>query len=176
MHNVDLLPAAHTTRQESVVQEWWGINEDIKEKALQLHQKGRCRVFIPDLYEGKVTVEIAEAKHVSQNKSCISTYKGLYTRLDRSLQLLFQAVVSDKHHLQSHTESKVRCSNCSCALQMYDTLDWPAAAERLVQAAEYLLNTGSPKVHPPSQQSGKASMRCYLLLSKNAISCIHDEF
>lgn len=30
---------------------------------------------------------------------------------------------------------------------MYDALDWPASAERLVQAAEYLLNTGSAKVY-----------------------------
>ena len=52
------------------MQEWWGINEDIKEKALQLHQKGGWRVFIPDLYEGKVTVEVAEAKHVSQSGAC----------------------------------------------------------------------------------------------------------
>lgn len=75
-----------------VVQEWWGINEDIKEKAMMLHQKGNCRVFIPDLYKGKTTVEVAEAKH------------------------------------------------------MYDNLDWPAAVQELVQAAEYLVSTGSPKV------------------------------
>ena len=55
-------------------QEWWGINEDIKEKALLLHQKGGCRVFIPDLYEGKVTVEVAEAKHVSRAESYLSHY------------------------------------------------------------------------------------------------------
>lgn len=46
------------------LQEWWGINEDIKEKALMLHQQGGCRVFIPDIFKGKTTVEIAEAKHV----------------------------------------------------------------------------------------------------------------
>lgn len=45
--------------------EWWGINEDIKEKAMMLHQRGGCRVFIPDIYKGKTTVEVAEAKHVS---------------------------------------------------------------------------------------------------------------
>ena len=50
-----------------LAQEWWGINEDIKEKAMMLHQKGNCRVFIPDLYKGKTTVEVAEAKHVSTN-------------------------------------------------------------------------------------------------------------
>ena len=29
---------------------------------------------------------------------------------------------------------------------MYDNLDWPAAVQELVQAAEYLVSTGSPKV------------------------------
>lgn len=48
-----------------MLQEWWGINEDIKEKAMTFHQKGGCRVFIPDIYKGKTTVEVAEAKHVS---------------------------------------------------------------------------------------------------------------
>ncbi|KAL0049168.1 hypothetical protein WJX82_008011 [Trebouxia sp. C0006] len=75
-----------------VVQEWWGINDDIKEKAMMLHAKGGCRVFIPDIYKGKSTVEVAEAKH------------------------------------------------------MYDNLDWPVAVQELIQAAEYLTGTGSPKV------------------------------
>jgi len=51
--------------QSNLVQEWWGINDDIKEKAMMLHAKGGCRVFIPDIYKGKSTVEVAEAKHVS---------------------------------------------------------------------------------------------------------------
>ena len=51
--------------QSKLVQEWWGINDDIKEKAMMLHAKGGCRVFIPDIYKGKSTVEVAEAKHVS---------------------------------------------------------------------------------------------------------------
>ncbi|KAL3143921.1 hypothetical protein ABBQ32_003737 [Trebouxia sp. C0010 RCD-2024] len=75
-----------------VVQEWWGINEDIKEKAMMLHQRGGCRVFIPDIYKGKTTVEVAEAKH------------------------------------------------------MYDSLNWPSAVQELIQASEYLISTGSPKV------------------------------
>ena len=47
-----------------ILQEWWGINEDIKEKAMMLHQTGGCRVFIPDIFKGKTTLEVAEAKHV----------------------------------------------------------------------------------------------------------------
>ena len=33
----------------------------------------------------------------------------------------------------------------SC-MQMYDNLDWPVAVQELIQAAEYLTGTGSPKV------------------------------
>lgn len=32
---------------------------------------------------------------------------------------------------------------------MYDNLDWPAAVQELVSAAEYLVSTGSPKVGCP---------------------------
>lgn len=31
-------------------------------------------------------------------------------------------------------------------MQMYDNLDWPVAVQELIQAAEYLTGTGSPKV------------------------------
>ncbi len=31
-------------------------------------------------------------------------------------------------------------------MQMYDNLDWPVAVQDLIQAAEYLSGTGSPKV------------------------------
>lgn len=31
-------------------------------------------------------------------------------------------------------------------VQMYDNLDWPVAVQELIQAAEYLTGTGSPKV------------------------------
>ena len=36
----------------------------MKEKAMRLHQQGGCRVFIPDIFKGKTTLEVAEAKHV----------------------------------------------------------------------------------------------------------------
>ncbi|MGB3201890.1 MAG: dienelactone hydrolase family protein [Nodosilinea sp.] len=49
-----------------VIQEWWGLNDQIKGVADQLTQQG-YRVLVPDLYKGEVTVEAAEAEHLMGN-------------------------------------------------------------------------------------------------------------
>lgn len=46
-----------------VVQEWWGLNDQIKKVADRLAGQG-YRVLVPDLYRGKVTLEAAEAEHL----------------------------------------------------------------------------------------------------------------
>ncbi|MGH8503783.1 MAG: dienelactone hydrolase family protein [Gammaproteobacteria bacterium] len=46
-----------------VIQEWWGVNDQIKGVAGRLAEQG-YRVLVPDLYKGKVTVEEAEAEHL----------------------------------------------------------------------------------------------------------------
>lgn len=46
-----------------VIQEWWGLNNQIKGVAQALAAEG-YRVLVPDLYRGKVTVETAEAQHL----------------------------------------------------------------------------------------------------------------
>jgi carboxymethylenebutenolidase len=46
-----------------VIQEWWGLNEQIKGVAKRLTEAG-YRVLVPDLYRGKVTLEAAEAEHL----------------------------------------------------------------------------------------------------------------
>lgn len=49
-----------------VIQEWWGLNDQIKGVANRLADLG-YRALVPDLYRGKVTVEAAEANHLMTN-------------------------------------------------------------------------------------------------------------
>ena len=49
-----------------VIQEWWGLNEQIKGVAGRLAGLG-YRVLVPDLFRGKVTLDEAEANHLMTN-------------------------------------------------------------------------------------------------------------
>jgi carboxymethylenebutenolidase len=58
------IPAAGETAPGVVVlQEWWGLNDQIKGVADRLAEVG-YRALVPDLYRGKVTLEAAEAEHL----------------------------------------------------------------------------------------------------------------
>ncbi len=45
-----------------VIQEWWGLNDQIRGVADRLAQSGYL-ALVPDLYRGKLTVEEEEANH-----------------------------------------------------------------------------------------------------------------
>ena len=49
-----------------VIQEWWGLNEQIKKTADRLANEG-YRALVPDLYRGKVAKASAEANHMMAN-------------------------------------------------------------------------------------------------------------
>jgi carboxymethylenebutenolidase len=49
-----------------VIQEWWGLNDQIKGVAEKLAAAG-YRALVPDLYRGKVAVEANEAEHLMTN-------------------------------------------------------------------------------------------------------------
>jgi carboxymethylenebutenolidase len=49
-----------------VIQEWWGLNGQIKGVADKLAQAG-YRALVPDLYRGKVALEANEAEHLMGN-------------------------------------------------------------------------------------------------------------
>jgi carboxymethylenebutenolidase len=49
-----------------VIQEWWGLTDQIKRVADRLAQAG-YRALVPDLYRGKVTLEAKEAEHLMSN-------------------------------------------------------------------------------------------------------------
>lgn len=48
-----------------VIQEWWGLNEQIKGVADQLAKAG-YRALVPDLYRGQVALEEKEAQHLME--------------------------------------------------------------------------------------------------------------
>src|SRR5438094_9176155 len=49
-----------------VIQEWWGVNDQIKGVAKRLAAEG-YRALIPDLYRGKVGLDAKEAEHHMNN-------------------------------------------------------------------------------------------------------------
>jgi carboxymethylenebutenolidase len=61
-------PASGDTKAPGVVviQEWWGLNDQIKGVADRLASLG-YRALVPDLYRGKVTLDAAEAQHMMTN-------------------------------------------------------------------------------------------------------------
>lgn len=50
-----------------VIQEWWGITDEIKRQAEFISEKKGLRVLIPDLYKGKMGVTGEEAHHLMEN-------------------------------------------------------------------------------------------------------------
>ena len=46
-----------------VIQEWWGLDDEIKNVANRLAQAG-YRALVPDLYRGKLALEANEAEHL----------------------------------------------------------------------------------------------------------------
>ena len=46
-----------------VIQEWWGLNDQIKGVADRLAKAG-YRALVPDLYRGKMALEANEAEHL----------------------------------------------------------------------------------------------------------------
>ncbi|MDP6180167.1 MAG: dienelactone hydrolase family protein [Desulfatiglandales bacterium] len=49
-----------------VLQEWWDLTDQIKGVANRLADAG-YRALVPDLYRGKIALEVAEAEHLMGN-------------------------------------------------------------------------------------------------------------
>lgn len=50
-----------------VLQEWWGVNDIIKEQAVLLKDATGYRCLVPDLYKGNIGVDKEEANHLMSN-------------------------------------------------------------------------------------------------------------
>eukprot|EP00249_Psilotum_nudum_P030509 c43197_g1_i1 orf=142-975(+) len=49
-----------------VLQEWWGVDFEVKNHAIEIAKRGFYSL-IPDLYHGKVGLDVAEAQHLMDN-------------------------------------------------------------------------------------------------------------
>lgn len=58
------------------LQEWWGVNDIIKEQAGLIAARG-FRVLVPDLYRGKVGLDAAEAEHLMSSLDFPAAVKEL---------------------------------------------------------------------------------------------------
>ena len=56
-----------------VVQEWWGMNEQIKQQALDIAAQGKFVTIVPDLYRGKVAKNTTAALHLTRNLNYTGT-------------------------------------------------------------------------------------------------------
>ena len=50
-----------------VLQEWWGITDEVKLQAERLSRDGGFRCLVPDLYKGSLGVDMEEAGHLMSN-------------------------------------------------------------------------------------------------------------
>lgn len=65
-----------------VIQEWWGVTEEVKEQAMVISKSGGFRVLIPDLYKGKLGVDAEEAGHLMNNLDWAGATKELTAAVD----------------------------------------------------------------------------------------------
>ncbi|CAG8549733.1 1092_t:CDS:1 [Diversispora eburnea] len=50
-----------------VLQEWWGVNDQIKKHAQFISDKTQIMCVVPDLYKGKIGLNAEEASHLMNN-------------------------------------------------------------------------------------------------------------
>jgi carboxymethylenebutenolidase len=62
-----------------VMQEWWGITDEIKRQAEYISEKQGVRVLVPDIYKGKLGVTGEEAHHLMENLDWPNAIKEIVT-------------------------------------------------------------------------------------------------
>ncbi|KAJ9534978.1 hypothetical protein QJQ45_029655 [Haematococcus lacustris] len=112
-----------------VVQEFWGVTDSVshalrivKAQAELLARQG-FRVLIPDLYKGKVGLDVAEARHAGWKEETLVQF----------LILDLLPAILGLHAVR-------------CAMQLQSGLNYSLAVQEIGQAAEYLNQTGSPRI------------------------------
>ncbi|KAG0166068.1 hypothetical protein DFQ28_007780 [Apophysomyces sp. BC1034] len=67
-----------------VLQEWWGVNDQIKEHAQRIANNTGMHTVVPDLYKGKIGVTAEEASHLMSHldwKEAVESLKQLANNL-----------------------------------------------------------------------------------------------
>jgi carboxymethylenebutenolidase len=57
----------NTSKCLVVIQEWWGMNEQIKQQAAHISSQGTFVTLVPDLYRGRVAKDVSGAIHITRN-------------------------------------------------------------------------------------------------------------
>lgn len=79
-----------------VIQEWWGVNDDIQERTRDFASKGFYAVA-PDLYYGKATDDPAEAAKLRQAMTDAAALTAMKTGLDLLQEEVRNGVVDAMH-------------------------------------------------------------------------------
>ncbi|KAG2379214.1 hypothetical protein C9374_007353 [Naegleria lovaniensis] len=58
------LSGTPTTMGVIILQEWWGVNEQIKNKGIKIANDLNATTIVPDLYRGKVAIDREQAGHL----------------------------------------------------------------------------------------------------------------
>jgi carboxymethylenebutenolidase len=79
-----------------VLQEWWGVNDDIQQRARDFATKGFYAVA-PDLYYGKATDDPAQAKILHDAMTDATSMTAMKTGLDLLLEEAGNGIVDARH-------------------------------------------------------------------------------
>jgi carboxymethylenebutenolidase len=79
-----------------VLQEWWGVNDDIQERTREFASKGFYAVA-PDLYYGKVTDDPAQAAQLKQSMTDAAAMTAMKTGLDLIQEEVTNGIVDNTH-------------------------------------------------------------------------------
>jgi carboxymethylenebutenolidase len=90
------LNKAHPAPALIVVQEWWGVNDDIQERTRELAQHGFYSVA-PDLYYGKTTDDPTKAAELKNAMTDAAAMTAMKTGLDLVSEEAQNGVVDPKH-------------------------------------------------------------------------------
>ncbi|KAL9642995.1 hypothetical protein ABK040_010687 [Willaertia magna] len=114
-------PSTPTTMGLVVIQEWWGVNEQHKQKAIKISNELGAITLVPDLYRGKVAIDREEAGHLMQG-------------------LDFKGAVADIHGAAKYLKEQLGCKKVGVtgfcmggALTLFS----------LVQGDEIIIDSGS---------------------------------